>query len=275
MECMVRDTRIHYEEAGTGRPLLALHGRPLDHRHMMNELEPLFNNRRGWRRIYPDLPGMGRTRAADSITSQDQVLEVMIEFMDRVAPQQRFAVAGTSYGGYLARGFVYRRASQIDGIMLNVPLVEFDETKCRLPEHRVLKEDADFLAALTPEEAADLPTFVVAQSMDLLRSTREWYAPAGAMADEAFLQRLRQKDAFSFDVDSPRHPFPGPALFLTGRYDNWCGYREAFQLLDNYPRATFAVLDRAGHALVIEQRGLFNALVSEWLDRVEEYTPQI
>jgi pimeloyl-ACP methyl ester carboxylesterase len=60
-------------------------------------------------------------------------------------------------------------------------------------------------------------------------------------------------------------------LFLTGRFDHWCGYRDAYQILDNYPRATFAVLDRAGHGLTIEQNILFRALVSEWLDRVEEY----
>jgi hypothetical protein len=33
---------------------------------------------------------------------------------------------------------------------------------------------------------------------------------------------------------------------------------------------TFAVLDKAGHDLQIEQEKLFNALVNEWLDRVEE-----
>jgi len=30
------------------------------------------------------------------------------------------------------------------------------------------------------------------------------------------------------------------------------------------------VLDRAGHNLQIEQEDLFNALVNEWLDRVED-----
>ena len=30
------------------------------------------------------------------------------------------------------------------------------------------------------------------------------------------------------------------------------------------------VLDRAGHRLQMEQEKLFNALVDEWLDRVEE-----
>lgn len=64
MECRVRDVTFHYREFGTGRPLLLLHGLPLDHRHMARDFEPLFASRAGWRRIYPDLPGMGLTRAA-------------------------------------------------------------------------------------------------------------------------------------------------------------------------------------------------------------------
>lgn len=37
-------------------------------------------------------------------------------------------------------------------------------------------------------------------------------------------------------------------------------------------RATFAVLDRAGHFVPIEQDMLCHALIREWLDRVEEAT---
>jgi len=48
----------------------------------------------------------------------------------------------------------------------------------------------------------------------------------------------------------------------------WNQYQ--WDILENYPRATFVVLDRAGHMLYIEQENLFNALVNEWLDRVEE-----
>lgn len=57
---------------------------------------------------------------------------------------------------------------------------------------------------------------------------------------------------------------------LVGRQDHGVGCRDAWRILENYPRATFAVLDRAGHALQIEQPRLFDALVEEWLDRVEE-----
>ena len=82
-------------------------------------------------------------------------------------------------------------------------------------------------------------------------------------------------DPFSFDVDTLPTPFDGPTLMLTARQDHLCGYRDAWDLLDNYPRATFAVLDRAGHFVNIEQDVLCQALMREWLDRVEEYAADL
>lgn len=271
MECQVKDVTVYYEEFGSGRPLFALHGWPLDHRHMLNDLEPLFVNREGWRRIYPDLPGMGKTRAVDWITHQDQMLDIVLEFIDTVAPEERFVVVGTSYGGYLARGVVYRNGAQIDGMFINVPVVEIYETKAELPPQQVIKEDAEFLAALGPDEQY-LRDFIVVQSPELLQESRKWYLPARALADRAFLDRLSKNNSFSFNVDVLSEPFLAPTLILTGRHDNWRGYRGAYKILDNYPRATYVVLDRAGHALTIEQKALFRALAGEWLDRVEEYT---
>lgn len=268
MECQIRDITMNYEEMGAGRPLLFLHGWACDNRHMLNAFEPLFAERGGWRRIYPDLPGMGKTRAPDWITQQDQMLEIVIEFMDAVAPGERFVVAGTSYGGRLARGVVYCRGDQLDGLLLNVPSIGTDAAKQHLPPFRVVQEDADFLAALTADEQYMRELFVV-QSVDILSGFRQVLSSAFAIADPALAQRLQSK--FSFAVDELPTPFPAPALFLTGRQDNKCGYQGAYQLLDNYPRATFAVLDRAGHVLELEQKALFRALVNEWLDRVEEY----
>ncbi len=270
MECKVKDITINYEEFGNGHPLLLLHGWPLDHRPYLNDFEPLFSERKGWRRIYPDLPGMGKTQAVDWITNQDHMLEIVLAFMDAIAPGENFTIAGGSYGGYLARGIVHHRGSVLNGMMIIVPDVEQDPEKRNLPEHQVIHEDAAFLAALTPEEQS-LSEVLVVQSIEALQISREYLHPASVLADREFLRRLQKNYAFSFDVDSLSQPFPAPTLILTGRFDHWCGYREAYKLLDNYPRATFAVLDRAGHALTTEQKSLFQALTSEWLDRVEEY----
>jgi len=76
---------------------------------------------------------------------------------------------------------------------------------------------------------------------------------------------------FSFNVDAPTVPFEKPTLILVGRQDAMVGYRDAWDILENYPRATFALLDSAGHHLHLEQEKLFNPLVTEWLERVTNF----
>ena len=270
MECRVKGIPVYYESVGEGRPLLMLHGWPGDHQYMTYHLEPLFAQRTGWRRLYPDLPGMGRTPAADWITCQDDMLEVALAFLDAVAPGERFVVAGASYGGYLARGVVYRRGNLLDGVLLAVPAIVSDSEQHTLPPHQVLVHDNQFVAALQPDEQMVLQVAVV-QSVEILTAFRAAVKPGFTAADAALMERVEAHYAFSFPVDAPPQPCRAPTLIVTGRQDSLCGYQGAWTLLDNYPRATLAVLDRAGHGLATEQKSLFRTLVSEWLDRVEEY----
>ncbi len=270
MEVMVKSVPIYYEECGTGIPILMLHGTPVDHRWMMANMEPIFHNRPGWRRIYPDLPGHGKTPGAEWITNQDNILEVMREFIQTVAPNQRFVVAGLSYGGYLARGMVYQMGSMIDGVALWIPQVETDKTRLQAPPHQVIVENAQFLAALTPQTNF-LPDMCVVQRVETIEWFTTYGQPAFALADWPFLNRIGDLSSFSFPLDELATPFPGPALIVTGRQDSMVGYKNAWHILDNYPRGTFAVLDRAGHFLDVEQTSLLQTLTGEWLNRVEEY----
>jgi pimeloyl-ACP methyl ester carboxylesterase len=70
---------------------------------MVGLMEPHFERRAGWRRLYPDLPGMGQTPGPGWLTTQDQMLDVLLAFIDTVIPGQRLVVVGVSYGGLLAR----------------------------------------------------------------------------------------------------------------------------------------------------------------------------
>ncbi|MDQ6694164.1 MAG: alpha/beta hydrolase [Chloroflexota bacterium] len=271
MEAKVRGIPLHYEEVGEGRPLLMLHGWQADHRHMLHDMEPLFAHRAGWRRLYPDLPGMGKTPGAAWITSQDHMLEVALGFLNAVAPDTRFAVAGVSLGGYLARGIVRQRPAQVEGVMLCVPVVAGASGKIDRPQHQVLAHDPGFVSALEADEEWLLDMMVV-QSPAVLAEFRQTYKPAIDAADQDLVGRVEANYNFSFDVDNLPEPCAAPTLIVSGRQDSNCGYRGAWSLLENFPRATFAVLDRAGHALPMEQKVLYHALVSEWLDRVEEYS---
>ncbi len=47
------------------------------------------------------------------------------------------------------------------------------------------------------------------------------------------------------------------------------GYEQAWRLRDEFPRATLATLDMAGHWLGrIERPAVFTALMLDWLDRM-------
>ena len=275
MECDLEDVRIHYQVFGEGRPIFLLHGWPLDHRHMASDMEPLFEGRAGWRRIYPDLPGMGKTPGRAWINHQDQMLDITLAFIDRLAPGQRFVVAGASYGALLARGVVHRRADRMDGLLLAVPAIRARDAERTLPPHVPLVEDPALVAALDSHERESFAGIVVVQSAEVLDVMRADIWPAIEAADHDFLGRVHENYAFSFDVDALAEPFAAPALFLMGRQDAVCGYRDAWEIVEHYPRATFAVLDRAGHCLAAEQSGLFRALVGEWLDRVAEFAAAV
>jgi len=270
MECQLKNINVHYKIYDEGHPLISLHGFSPDHRLMMGCMEPIFKHRSGWQRIYPDLPGMGKTPGKAWITNSDQMLDVVLEFIDQVIPGQRFLLAGESYGGYLARGIIYRKPAIVDGLLLICPLIIPDHAKRAVPPHVALVKDPALLSGLAPSEREEFESFAVVQSQRIWERTRDEVIARISIADEDFLTRLQAHGyPLSFDVDAAP-PFEKPTLILVGRQDAMVGYRDAWKILENYPRGTFVVLDRAGHNLQIEQETLFNALVNEWLDRVEE-----
>jgi pimeloyl-ACP methyl ester carboxylesterase len=268
MECIVRDTPIYYESYGSGLPLILIHGYTPDHRLTKSCMEPLFAQRSGWQRIYFDLPGMGQTPGKEHIKSTDDMLDVVLDFIDAVIPEQPFLIAGTSYGGYLSRGVLQRKFAQVAGMALICPVVLGDRSQRDLPPRTVIVENAQLLASLDPADAEAYGSMAVVQDEKNWKRFRDELLSGIRIADEAFLQRLSQRYSYSFDVDALLHPFSRPVLILVGRQDHVAGYRDAWRILENYPRGTFAVLDRAGHHAHIEQSQLFQALIAEWLDRV-------
>jgi len=268
----VNDIPVHYAQHGSGTPVLALHGGGVDHREIQAALEPLFAGRPGYRRLYPDLPGMGRTPAPEWVDSTDAVLEVPLGLIDAVIGEEPFLVVGHSTGAYLARAIANHRPYQAAGLVLICPLIGEQAADDKPPKHVVVHaaEGLDVDAALGPELAAEFRDYLVVQTPETLRRFQEAVAPGVAIADQAAMERM----AARWQLRTPPEqgpPYPSPTLIVAGRQDATVGYAGAWRLLDHYPRATFSVLDRAGHALPHEQVGLLTILLTEWLDRVAEH----
>ncbi len=270
MECTVRDVTIYYEIHGSGMPVLMLHGWGPDRRLMKGCMEPIFQSMDPvWQRIYFDLPGMGKTKGQPWITGSDQMLDLILEFIDAIIPNQHFVVAGESYGGYLARGVIKERRSLVDGLLLICSIAIHETQRAHSPALQVLEKDEALLDSLSEEDRQYFTGINVLQNKRVWERFKEEILPGLKIADNSFLNNsLGQHVPYRTNIDLIDKPYMQPTLMVMGRQDSAVGYRDHWQLIENFPRASFVILDKAGHNLPIEQDILFNELVKEWLDRV-------
>lgn len=254
MERRIGDTAVHYVEHGRGRPVLILHGAGVDHREVEACFEPALGAHGGLRRVYPDLPGMGRTSANTSLQSGDDVLDLLLDFTDELARSEPVLVVGHSAGAYYGQGFAARRPDRVAGLALVCPLLPGVRD---IPEHRPVIA-ADDLGD------DDFRSYFVLQTPAMFQRYQRFVASAAPLVDEAAMARIGER--WKLTLPEGR-PYDGPTLVLAGRQDSTVGYGAAADLLHVYPRATLAVLDGAGHALPHEQPELLASLLQEWLAR--------
>ena len=235
--------------------MLVLHGADVDHRETEACFEPVLDGAAGLRRIYPDLPGMGRTVVPDTVSSADDVLEILLDFADQVTGRTPYLLVGHSAGAYFAQAMAARRPTQVAGLALVCPLL----TGLRdVPQHRVVAGAGDL-------GNDDFRGYFVIQTEEMWGRYERFVAPAAALVDHAAMTRIGERWTLA---PVPGPPFAGPTLVVAGRLDSTVGYAAAADLLDHYPRASLAVVDDAGHALPHEQPELLRALFAEWLTRV-------
>lgn len=265
----VQSVPVCYLAKGEGTPIVLIHGWSADHRYLVADLEPVFARRAGWRRIYLDLPGHGRTPAPPWLESQDQMLSIVSDFVDAVLPDRPFAIVGSSYGGHTALGLMRQLPERVLGACLIVPDLPAPDGS-RSPEPvTVVHPDPASLGQLAPDELWMLEGLVTHERW-MVEELRAHDMPAYRQADYEFLRRLDDRYQATGVAGRPGPAFNRPSLILTGRQDATTGFRAAWRLVDELPRASLAVLDLAGHQLGrIERPAAFHALVADWLERME------
>lgn len=268
----VQGVGLYCHSVGEGKPVVLLHGLGCDHRLMAGCMEPVFERRPGYRRIYVDLPGMGRSDAPMERASSDEILKLLQALVAELTAGERFLLAGESYGGYLARGLLTTELGLLaDGLLLICPVTVPEPEERELPPVGVLRYDEEFLRELGPKERTAFCNLAVLADRQVYKRYEEEISSGLGLSNGEFVAALRQSYSFSFDVDAQFRAlgFNRPALLLAGRQDICVGYRDLWKLLEDMPRAAFALLDLAGHNLQIERPEVFSALVEDWLDRTE------
>ena len=145
---MVNGVSLAVEVHGDGPAILFIHGFPLDRTLWRDQLSGLT----GWRRIAPDLRGMGRSDAPDlgySMATYASDLAALLDALD----VDRVVLCGLSMGGYVAFEFLRRWPRRVAGLILMDTRAEADT-----PEGKRGREQ---MIAMTREQGAG----VVANAM--------------------------------------------------------------------------------------------------------------
>lgn len=229
----------------------------------------------GLRRIYVDLPGMGTT-PANNVQDLDDIYHRLVQFIDSRIATSRFLLVGTSCGGYLARAIAQKYLKQVDGLLLRVPLIESTDSQRDLDAVQPVAANEQLMSNLSADDRTLLGNVLV-QTPAYVQALKTKYeqviCPAVKATDKKVLDPIRadpQRYRLSCSLDESAQFF-APTLIVCGRHDGTVGYRDSLRLLELYPRSTYVVLDRGTHGLPIDETGVFEALVRDWITRVHEW----
>jgi pimeloyl-ACP methyl ester carboxylesterase len=255
----VSDISLHYQESGSGTPVLLIHGHPFDCTSWTPQLTTTFP---GFRLIAPDLRNFGRTTSPNPPADFSTYARDLIAFADALALDQ-FYVAGLSMGGQIALEFAAAAPGRLLGLILCDTFAQLDTPAKKAGRFDLAARlDREGMSAYAVEV---LPKMMCAKTIadqpevaaDLVRMMQR--APATG-ASAALRVRAARRDYL------PLLPTLGlPTLILVGAYDEFTPVADAELMHRHIRNSTLVVIPDAGHLTNLEQAAAFNRALAAFL----------
>ncbi len=266
MKIEVSLANMNYEIIGDGIPVLLIHGLCVDHNIMKGAYEPIFTKVNGFKRIYVDLPTMGDSIEKEGLKGSDDILNCLIEFIDKVIGNEKFIIIGQSYGGYFAQGIISRIAEKTIGLGLLCPLILADYDKRDLPEYKLMVDDRENINYDNKEEFEEYLEYAVVVNQATYNRYKEDLVVGFEKATSDVLDIVIEEN---FELNPEPYTiikdYDKPSLILVSKQDNVVGYKDTLKLDSKLSNLSINMINGAGHGLQYEQENIFNDLTINWL----------
>lgn len=255
--------KTHYHDAGSGDPVLLLHGSGPGVSAWANWQHTIPALARGARVIAPDIVGYGLTeRPEDVYYSLRTWANHVWDFLDTME-LDRVSIVGNSLGGRIALQMAEDHRDRIDRLVLmGSPGVGMTLTD-GLKALRAYEPSLDAMRTMLKTYFAVDPSLI---TEDLVRIRYEASAAPGS--HEAyramFFDPRHAGNELAITEEQARNVL-APTLLVHGREDKVVPPEVSWTMLHLLPNADLHVFARCGHWTQIERAEEFNRVVAEFL----------
>jgi 3-oxoadipate enol-lactonase len=249
---------LAYDEAGSGTPLLLVHGWPLDRTMWAGQLGGLGTQARV---LAPDLRGFGGSSVRPPYTI-DQYADDLVAFLDALG-LARAVVCGLSMGGYIAFSMLRRHRDRVRALILADTRATADTDEARESRRKqiVLIQQGGMSALAERQLQPMIGRTTLERQPELVESVRHLMAsvpPEGAIgALRAMAERPDSTPMLgSIDV---------PTLVVGGAEDGITPPSVLRAMAGEIPRSRVEIVEQAGHVSPLERPAAFNHVVGEFL----------
>lgn len=254
----VDGAHIFYQVAGSGTPLLLIHGFPLSGQLYQSQLAGLSNN---FQVITPDLRGFGKSQAPDGNASIATYAGDMLALLDHLGIRTAI-IGGHSMGGQVTLE-MYRQAPERFAGMILIDTNPMAASFVEKGEWRGYRKQGatDGVPSIVPIIEPQLLTGLT-RALDSAKSNTmmDMLAEASVNGVEGGGQALATRQDYTSLLGS----IEVPTLVLVGLEDPVYAFPISQMTQAAIPGAQLAVIPAASHASIFEQPQLANNAILSW-----------
>ncbi len=249
---------LAYDEAGSGLPLLLVHGWPHDRTMWAGQLGGLATYARV---LAPDLRGAGGSSVRGPYTI-DQYADDLVAFLDSLG-LARAVVCGLSMGGYIAFSMLRRHRDRIRGLILADTRASADTDEARASRSRLIALlEQEGMAVLA---ARQLPSMVGRSTLErqspLAETVRRMMASVPSEGAIGALRAMAERP----DSTPLLRTIDLPTLVVGGAEDGITPPDVLRAMSAAIPNSRIEILEHGGHLSPLERPAAFNHVVTEFL----------
>lgn len=260
----IKDVTLHYEIFGEGEPVYFFHGNGVDMTSHYALYDDLFF---GYKRIYLDIPGMGESEADAGLNSTNDILDVVLGFIDEMTGEEQIILVGHSYGSYMCLGVMDRLQEQVKAGFITCPVVEGQKHLRTLEklEHQV---DEAFEVTQDKEFYKNYLSMTVRINEATWELYRRLMVPGIKRANKTFMKNLRRDENVFYQFrceDNIQINEATKVYVLLGQYDNVVGYKDQIRFFEPKDHVKTTILTNTGHNPMIDAYDEVRRLAREFV----------